>query len=394
MEKVYVVGAARTPVGTFGGALKGVSAVELGSIAIAESIKRAGIDEKFVDEVIMGNVLQAGLGQNPGRQASVKAGLAVEVPVTTINKVCGSGLKAINLGAQSIMLGHADIIVAGGMENMSVSPYLAPAARWGGRMGNLSLQDSMIIDGLWCAFENVHMGITAENIAEDYNISREEQDAFALQSQDKAIAAIDSGRFREEIVPVVIPQRKGDPVTVDTDEHPRRGTTLEKLTALRPAFKKEGGTVTAGNASGINDGSAVVVLASAGMVEKLGLKPMVELVNFASAGVEPRVMGTGPIAACRRLFERTGLTVDDIDIFELNEAFASQALSVIKELNVNPELANLNGGAIALGHPIGASGSRIFVTLIHEMIKRKSNRGIASLCIGGGQGIATLVQLP
>lgn len=393
MEKVYVVGAARTPVGTFGGALKGVSAVELGKIAIEESIKRAGVDVKDIDEVIMGNVLQAGLGQNPGRQASVKAGIGVEVPVTTINKVCGSGLKAINLGAQAIMTGHADVIVAGGMENMSSSPYLAPAARWGGRMGHLAMQDSMIMDGLWCAFENVHMGITAENIAEDYKISREEQDKFAVQSQEKAIAAIDSGRFKDEIVPVVIPQRKGDPVTVDTDEHPKRAATLEKLASLKPAFKREGGTVTAGNASGINDGSAVVVLASAATVEKLGLKPMVEIVDFASAGVEPRVMGTGPIAACRRLFERTGLTVDDIDLFELNEAFASQALSVIKELKVNPELANPNGGAIALGHPIGASGSRIFVTLIHEMIKQKSNRGLASLCIGGGQGISTLAKL-
>lgn len=388
-----MVGAARTPVGSFGGALKSVSAVELGSVAISEAIKRAGINKEGVDEVIMGNVLQAGLGQNTGRQAAVKAGLPVEVPVTTINKVCGSGLKAVNLGAQAIMLGHADVIVAGGTENMSLSPYLANAARWGGRMGHLTMQDSMITDGLWCAFENVHMGITAENIAKDYNISREDQDLFAVQSQEKAIAAIDTGRFRDEIVPVVIPQKKGDPVTVDTDEHPRRGATAEKLAALRPAFKKDG-TVTAGNASGINDGAAVVVLASAGTVERLGLKPMVEVADFASAGVEPRVMGTGPIAACRRLFERTGLTTDDIDLFELNEAFASQALSVVRELNVNTGLANVNGGAIALGHPIGASGARVFVTLIHEMVKRKSRQGVASLCIGGGQGIATLARLP
>ncbi|MFY9115245.1 MAG: acetyl-CoA C-acetyltransferase [Dethiobacteria bacterium] len=393
MEKVYVIGAVRTPVGSFGGALKDVPAVELGSIVIEEAIKRAGLDKEDVDEVIMGHVLQAGLGQSSGRQAAVKAGLPVEVPALTINKVCGSGLKAINLGAQSIMHGDTGIVVAGGMENMSLSPYLVPAARWGGRMGHMVMQDSMILDGLWCAFGDVHMGITAENIAEDYHISREDQDLFALQSQQRTIAAIDGGRFNEEIVPVIIPQRRGEPVLFSTDEHPRRGTTLEKLAALRPAFKKDG-TVTAGNASGINDGAVAVVLASGTMVERLGLMPMVEVVNFASAGVEPRVMGTGPIAACRRLFERTGLTVEDIDLFELNEAFASQSLAVIKELQVNPDMVNVNGGAIALGHPIGASGARVFVTLIFEMVKRKSRLGIASLCIGGGQGIATLVQRP
>ncbi|NLZ29069.1 MAG: acetyl-CoA C-acyltransferase, partial [Firmicutes bacterium] len=295
MEKVYVVGAVRTAVGSFGGALRDVAAVKLGSLVIEEALKRAGLGQKDVDEVIMGNVLQAGLGQSSGRQAAVNAGIPVEVPVLTINKVCGSGLKAINLGAQSIMLGDADIVVAGGMENMSAAPYLAPMARWGGRMGHAVMQDAMIMDGLWCAFEDIHMGITAENIADDYSISREDQDLFALQSQHKAIAAIDEGRFDDEIIPVPVPQRKGEPLLFKIDEHPRRGTTLEKLSALRPAFKKDG-TVTAGNASGINDSAAAVALASGRVVEKLGLKPMVEVINFASAGVEPRVMGTGPIA--------------------------------------------------------------------------------------------------
>jgi len=386
-----VVGAVRTAVGSFGGSLRDVTAVKLGSIVIEEALKRAGLDKKDVDEVIMGNVLQAGLGQSSGRQAAVNAGIPVEVPVLTVNKVCGSGLKAINLGAQSIMLGDADIVVAGGMENMSAAPYLAPMARWGGRMGHTVMQDAMILDGLWCAFEDIHMGITAENIADDYNISREDQDLFALQSQHRAIAAIDEGRFDDEIIPVPVPQRKGEPLPFSTDEHPRRGTTLEKLAALRPAFKKDG-TVTAGNASGINDSAAAVVLASGRVVGKLGLKPMVEVINFASAGVEPRVMGTGPIAACRRLFKKTGLSVEDIDLFELNEAFASQSLAVLKELQVNPEIVNVNGGAIALGHPIGASGARIFITLIFEMRRRKSNLGVASLCIGGGQGVATLVK--
>ena len=394
MERVYVVSAARTPVGSFGGVLKDVNAVRLGAIAIEEAIRRAGVEANHVEEVLMGNVLQAGLGQSPGRQAGVKAGVPVEVPATTINKVCGSGLKAINLGAQAIMTGDADLVVAGGTENMSQAPYLAPAARWGGRMGNLALEDSMIKDGLWCAFENVHMGITAENIAEEYNISREEQDEFALNSQQKAVAAIDEGKFADEIVPVNVPQKKGEDIIVDTDEHPKRGSSLEKLSALKPAFKKEGGTVTPGNASGINDGAGAVVLASASQVEKLGLNPLFEITHFASAGVEPRVMGTGPIAACRKLFSRAGIEPDEVDLYELNEAFASQALSVLKTLNVNSEITNVNGGAIALGHPIGASGVRIFITLLYEMLKRKSNTGVASLCIGGGQGIATLVKSP
>lgn len=394
MEKVYVVGAARTPVGSFGGALKDVNAVELGRIAIAESLQRAGVEASEVEEVLLGNVLQAGLGQNPARQAAINAGIPVEVPETTVNKVCGSGLKAIAMGAQSIMLGDAELIVAGGTESMSQAPYLVPAARWGGRMGDLKMVDSMIKDGLWCAFGNYHMGVTAENVAEDYGITREEQDSFAVNSQEKAINAIDAGKFQEEIVPVTIPRKKGEDITVDTDEHPRRGTTLEKMAALPPVFKKEGGTVTAGNASGINDGAGVVVLASASKVEKLGLTPMVEIANYASAGVEPRIMGTGPISACRRLFEKAGVTADDVDLFELNEAFASQAISVMRDLNVNPEITNVNGGAIALGHPIGASGARIFITLIHEMSKRKSKTGVASLCIGGGQGVASLVRAP
>ncbi len=391
MEKAFVLSAVRTPVGTFGGALKEISAVDLGTLVIAEALKRAGVGGEEVDEVIMGNVLQAGLGQNPARQASVKAGIPREVPAFTVNKVCGSGLKTVNLAAQSIMTGESELVVAGGMENMSRAPYMAPSARWGGRMGDQELKDVMILDGLWCAFENVHMGITAENIAEDFGIGREEQDQFALESQRKAIKAIDEGVFKEEVVPVEIKPRKKEPYRVDTDEHPRRGTTLEKLQKLPPAFKKDG-TVTAGNASGINDGAGALVLASAGKVKELGVKPLAEIAGFASAGVEPRIMGTGPIRAIRKLLERSGCSLTDIEIIELNEAFASQSLSVIRELKINTEITNVNGGAIALGHPIGASGTRLMVTLLYEMLRRGSRLGLASLCIGGGQGIATLVK--
>jgi len=392
MEKVYVVQSVRTPVGTFGGSLKDVKAVDLGTLVIDEVLKRAGTDKEEIEEVIMGNVLQGGLGQNPARQAAVNAGIPEEVPAYTVNKVCGSGLKSINLAAQSIMTGEADLVVAGGMENMSQAPYVLPSARWGGRMGDQKLNDLMILDGLWCAFENIHMGVTAENIAEDYGIGRQEQDELALESQEKAINSIDQGAFKDEIVPVEIKPRKKEPYQVDTDEHPRRGTSLDKLSALPPAFKKDGGTVTAGNASGINDGAGALLLASEEKVKKLGLAPVAEICGYASAGVPPRVMGTGPIKAIKKLLDRTGYQINDMDLIELNEAFASQALSVLKELKINREITNVNGGAIALGHPIGASGTRLMVTLLHEMVRRNSRLGLASLCIGGGQGIASLVK--
>jgi acetyl-CoA C-acetyltransferase len=391
MKKAVIVGAVRTAVGSFGGSLKDVSAVELGTIVIREALRRAGVSPDQVDEVIMGNVLQAGLGQNPARQAAVKAGLPVEVPALTINKVCGSGLKAINLGAASIMLGDASVVVAGGMENMSQAPYTAPAARWGQRMGHGKVIDTMIVDGLWCAFNDYHMGITAENIAADFCLSREDQDELAAESQRRAVAAIETGRFKDEIVPVEIPQRKGDPVIFDTDEFPRKGTTADALAKLRPAFNKEG-TVTAGNASGINDGAAAVVLMEQELAKSLGLTPLAVIESYASAGVEPRIMGTGPITATRKALEKAGMSVDDIDLIEANEAFAAQALSVVNTLKFNREIVNVNGGAIAIGHPIGASGARIFVTLLFEMQKRGANSGLATLCIGGGQGVATVVK--
>ncbi len=391
MRGVAVVQAVRTPVGSFGGALKGVSAVELGALVIREVLERAKVAPEEVDEVILGNVLSGGLGQNPARQAAVKAGLPYAVPALTINKVCGSGLKAVALGSQAILAGDADVVVAGGMENMSVAPYVLDAARWGMRMGNKEAVDTMIKDGLWCAFNDVHMGITAENIAQDFNISREEQDAFALTSQERAIKAIDNGRFKDEIVPVTIPQRKKEPIVFDTDEFPRRGTTLENLAKLRPAFKKDG-TVTAGNASGINDGASVVLLMSLKKAEELGLKPMAVIRSYASGGVDPRIMGTGPIPASKKALGKARLTVGDLDLIEANEAFAAQAISVAQELEFDMEKVNVNGGAIALGHPIGASGNRIFVTLLHEMIKRDSRYGLATLCIGGGQGVALIVE--
>lgn len=390
MRKVVVVGAARTAVGTFGGSLKDVSAVELGAIVIKEALKRANLKPDLVDEVLMGCVLQAGLGQSVARQAAVKAGIPISVPSTTINKVCGSGLKTITLGASLIAAGEADIIVAGGTENMSAAPYALPQARWGMRMGDGCAVDLMVKDGLWEAFNNYHMGITAENIAEKYQISREEQDELAFESQKRAQAAIASGRFKDEIVPVEIPQRKGEPIIFDTDEHPR-ATTLEILAKLRPAFKKEG-TVTAGNASGINDSAAAVVLMSEEKARALGLAPMVTIRAYASAGVDPTVMGTGPIPASKKTLEKSGWQVADLDLIEANEAFAVQALSVIKELSFDQAIVNVNGGAIALGHPIGASGARIFITLIYEMIKRDAKRGLATLCIGGGQGIACTVE--
>ncbi len=390
MKEAVVVSAVRTAVGTFGGTLKDVSAVELGSLVIKSALEKAGVKPDQVDEVLMGCVLQTALGQNIARQASVHAGLPVEVPCTTINKVCGSGLKSITAAASSIASGEAEIIVAGGTENMSAAPYVIDNARWGMRMGDSSVTDTMIKDGLWCAFNDYHMGVTAENIAERYGITREMQDKFALESQERAHAAIENGRFKDEIIPVTVPQRKKDPIHFEIDEHPRR-TTLETLGKLRPAFKKDG-TVTAGNASGINDSAAAVVVMSLEKAEELGLKPLAKLHSYASAGVDPAVMGTGPIPASKKALSKAGWSVSDLDLIEANEAFAAQALSVVQELDLNTDIVNVNGGAIAIGHPIGASGTRIFVTLLHEMQKRDAKRGLATLCIGGGQGIACTVE--
>lgn len=391
MREVVIASAVRTAIGSFGGALKDVSAVDLGALVIKEAIQRAGIQPEQVEEVIMGNVLQAGLGQNPARQAAIKAGLHHTIPSMTINKVCGSGLKAVMLAAQAIIAGDAEVVVAGGMENMSQAPYVLKNARWGYRMGNGEMNDIMILDGLWCAFDNTHMGITAENIAEQCGITKEDQDRFAVLSQNRAEAALAADRFKEEIVPVVIPQRKGDPIVFAKDEFPRMGATYEGVAKLKGAFKKDG-TVSAGNASGINDGGAALVVMSKEKADELGVKPLVTIKAYASAGVEPRIMGTGPIPATRKALAKAGLTIQDIDLVEANEAFAVQSIAVARELGLDPEKTNVNGGAIALGHPIGASGARILVTLIHEMLKRDSKRGLATLCIGGGQGVATIVE--
>lgn len=392
MREVVIVSAVRTALGSFGGTLKDVPAVELGAIVIKEALNRAGVSGNQVDEVLMGNVVQAGLGQNVARQAAVKAGLPVEVPAMTINKVCGSGLRTVSLAAQMIKAGDADIIVAGGMENMSQGPYVLKTARYGQRMGNGQMIDSMVNDALTDAFEGYHMGITAENIAEQWNLTREMQDEFAAASQAKAEAAIKNGKFKDEIVPVVIPQRKGEPIVFDIDEFPRFGTTAEKLTKLRPAFKKDG-TVTAGNASGINDGAAAVVVMSAEKAAELGLKPMAKIVSYGTKGLDPSIMGYGPFHATKRALENSGLTMGDIDLIEANEAFASQSLAVAKDLDFDMEKVNVNGGAIALGHPVGASGTRILVTLLHEMQKREDVKtGLATLCIGGGLGTALIVE--
>ncbi|MCF6408320.1 acetyl-CoA C-acetyltransferase [Pseudalkalibacillus salsuginis] len=387
-REAVIVSAVRTPIGGFSGSLKSISATELGGIVIKEALRRAGISE--VDEVIMGNVLQAGLGQNPARQAGMKAGLADTTSSMTINKVCGSGLKAVHLAAQSILLGDADIVVAGGMENMSQAPYLLKGARDGYKMGDQNVVDSMIHDGLWCAFNDYHMGITAENLCETHGLKREELDEFAAWSQEKAASAIESGRFKEEIVPVKIPQRKGDPIVFDTDEHPKK-STAEKLAKLLPAFKKDG-MVTAGNASGINDGAAAVIVMSRQKAEELGLKPLVVIRANASAGVDPSIMGIGPVPATRKVLERANLTMDAMNLIEANEAFAAQSLAVGKDLGLNKDILNVNGGAIALGHPIGASGTRVLVTLIHELKRRNEQYGLATLCIGGGQGVATIIE--
>lgn len=392
MKDVVIVGAARTAIGSYGGSLKGVSARELGKIVIKEAIKRAGIQPEQVEEVIMGDVLQGGLGQNVARQMTLDAGIPKEIPAMTINKVCGSGLRAVELAAQIIKAGDADIIVAGGAENMSATAYAMPAARWGQRMGNTNMVDMMVNDGLWDAFNGYHMGITAENVAEKWGLTREELDEFALASQQKAEEAIKAGRFKDEIVPVEIPQRKGDPIVFDTDEYVKMGATIEKMAKLKPAFKKDG-VVTAANASGINDSGAAVVVMSADKAEELGLKPLVRIVSYASAGVDPSIMGVGPVPASQKALEKADMTIADMDLYEANEAFAAQSLAVGKELGFDTEKLNVNGGAIALGHPIGASGCRILITLIYEMLKREdAKKGLATLCIGGGMGTALIVE--
>ncbi len=389
-KDVVILSAARTAVGTFGGTLKNVSAVRLGELVVRESMRRANIEPEQVDEVVMGCVLQAGLGQNVARQMAMHAGVPKEIPSMTINKVCGSGLRAVMLAAQIIKAGDAAIVVAGGAESMSMAPFAVPKARWGARMGDSGFVDIMIRDGLWEIFNDYHMGLTAENIAEKYGITRQQQDEFGFESQKRAQAAIEAGRFKEEIVPVVIPQRKGDALVFDTDEHPRQ-TTLEKMAALKPAFKKDG-TVTAGNASGINDGAAAMVVASSDAASKLGAQPLAKIRSYAAAGVDPAYMGLGPIPSSRKAMEKAGITVGDLDLIEANEAFASQALAVARELELPLDKTNVNGGAIALGHPIGASGARILTTLLFEMKKRESGMGLATLCIGGGQGCAMVVE--
>lgn len=391
-KEVVIVSALRSAIGSFGGAFKNYSAVQLGTDVVKESLNRLNLDPSLVDEVILGNVLSAGLGQNVARQVSMNAGIPKEVPSFSVNQVCGSGVKTVMLGAQSIMVGDNDIVVVGGTENMSQSPYVLNDYRWGGRMGDGRAVDTMLKDGLTDAFEGYHMGITAENVAQKYNLSREEQDEFAAKSQQKAEAAIKAGRFEDEIVPISVPQRKGDPIVVTQDEGVRFGSTAEGLAKLRPAFKKDGGTVTAGNSSTINDAAAILVLMSKEKAEELGYEPLATIVSSASCGVDPSIMGTGPISATKKALSKAGLTVEDLDLIESNEAFAAQALSVNKSLGFDPEITNVNGGAISLGHPIGASGARIIVTLIHEMIKRDAKTGLATLCIGGGQGNALIIK--
>lgn len=391
LNNVVIVSATRTAVGKFGGSLKDFSPGQLGAVVLKDALKRAGVEPSEVDEVIMGNVLSAGQGQNVARQTAIWAGIPKEVPSFSINKVCGSGLKSILLGAQAIMLGDADVILAGGVETMSMTPYALKKNRWGAKMGNDEVVDLMIYDGLWDIFNNYHMGITAENVAEKYSVTRDEQDEFAVKSQNKAEAAIKAGRFKAEIVPIEVPQAKGDAVVFDTDEFPRFGTTKDILKKLKPAFKKEG-TVTAGNASGVNDGAAAVLLMSEKKAKEKGLSPLATIKSYGSCGVSPETMGLGPIGATRKAIERAGITVDKLDLIELNEAFAAQGIPVIKELGLNPDRVNVNGGAIALGHPIGASGARILVTLLHELVRRNGTYGLATLCIGGGQGIAMVVK--
>ena len=386
-----IVAAARTAVGSFNGSLARISAADLGAIVIRDLLKKTNLAPEAIDEVILGQVLTASTGQNPARQAVIKAGLPQTTPALTINKVCGSGLKAVHLAAQAIKCGDADVIIAGGQENMSQAPHALPNSRNGQRMGDWQMTDTMIKDGLWCAFNDCHMGITAENVADRYEISRDEQDTFALRSQNLAEEAQAAGRFQEEIVPVEIPQRKGDPIVFQEDEFIRKGATIEGIQKVRPAFKKDG-SVTAANASGINDGAAAVVVMSASKAKELGLTPLATVKAYASAGVDPAIMGTGPIPSTQKCLEKAGWTVDDLDLIEANEAFAAQALGVAKELQWDDSKVNVNGGAIAIGHPIGASGCRVLVTLLHEMKRRDAKKGLATLCIGGGLGVALAVE--
>ncbi|WP_217476409.1 acetyl-CoA C-acetyltransferase [Stutzerimonas stutzeri] len=391
MQEVVIVAATRTAVGSFQGALANIPAVDLGAAVIRRLLQQTELDPAEVDEVILGQVLTAGAGQNPARQAALNAGLPHAVPAMTLNKVCGSGLKALHLAAQAIRCGDAEVVIAGGMENMSLAPYVMPTARTGLRMGHGKLLDSMIQDGLWDAFNDYHMGITAENLVAEYGITREAQDAFAAASQQKASAAIEAGRFRNEITPIEIPQRKGEPLIFDTDEQPRAGTTAESLAKLKPAFKKDG-SVTAGNASSLNDGAAAVLLMSAEKAKALGLQILARIASYANAGVDPVIMGIAPVSATRRCLEKAGWTLDQLDLIEANEAFAAQALSVGQVLGWDADKVNVNGGAIAIGHPIGASGCRILVTLLHEMIRQDAHKGLATLCIGGGQGVALALE--
>ncbi len=391
MREVVIVSAVRTPVGSYGGTLKESTAAVLGGIVVKAAIERAGISPEIIDEVVFGSVLQGGLGQNIARQVSMNAGISKEIPSFTINKVCGSGLRSVALAAQMIKAGDADCIITGGTESMSMSPYVMPNARWGARMGDTKLVDMMIFDGLTDAFNGYHMGITAENIAEQWGLTREELDEFSANSQNKAEAAIKAGRFKDEIVPVVIPQKKGDPIVFDTDEYVKFGASAEKLAALKPAFKKDG-VITAGNASGINDGAAAFVVMSKEKADSLGLKALCTIKSYASAGVDPSIMGIGPVPATNKALAKVGMKVSDLDLIEANEAFAAQSIAVGKDLGFDLDKLNVNGGAIAIGHPIGASGARILVSLIHEMGKRDAKTGLATLCIGGGQGTALIVE--
>ncbi|QAY86046.1 acetyl-CoA C-acetyltransferase [Pseudomonas arsenicoxydans] len=391
MNEVVIVAATRTAIGSFQGALSAIPATELGAAVIRSLLEQAGVDAAQIDEVILGQVLTAGSGQNPARQSAIKAGLPFTTPALTLNKVCGSGLKAVQLAVQAIRCGDAELVIAGGQENMSLAPYVLPKARTGLRLGHAQLQDSVIQDGLWDAFNDYHMGITAENLATQYSLSREDQDAFAAASQQKAAAAIEAGYFKREITPILIPQRKGDPLAFDTDEQPRPGSTLQALSNLKPAFQKDG-SVTAGNSSTLNDGAAVLLLASAAKALELGLPVLARIKAYAGAGVDPSIMGIGPVPATRRALTKAGWSLDDLDLIEANEAFAAQSLAVGKELGWDTQKVNVNGGAIALGHPIGASGARILVSLVHELIRRDGKKGLATLCIGGGQGVSLLIE--
>jgi acetyl-CoA C-acetyltransferase len=389
--EVVIASACRTPIGSFGGALKDLSASDLGAVVVREAIARAGVANEDVGDVVLGCVLQAGAGMNVARQAALKAGLPNEVPGEVVNRVCGSGLQAVVHAVEAIRVGYVDTMVAGGTESMSNAPYLLKDARWGYRMGNAEAVDSMLSEGLTCSIHACHMGITAEEVASRFEVTRAEQDAFAAESQRRAAAAIQSGAFADEIVPVSVPQRKGDPVQVTIDEYPRPGTTAEKLAALKPAFRKDG-TVTAGNASGINDGAAALVIMTGDRVRKVGTKPLARILSYVSTGVDPKIMGIGPVPAVRKVLDRAGLSLDDIDLFELNEAFAAQAVAVVRELRIDTAKVNVNGGAIALGHPIGASGARVLTTLVYALRARNLRYGVASLCIGGGMGIAMAVE--